>query len=722
MKILCTGSAGFLGSHIADELCRQGNVVIGADNLSGGFMRNTLDHLCFFIDLRDSHVTERLVSQFQPEILIHACASAREIGSLFEPLKSTEDNIVAYMNTLNACIKYKVKKVMLFSCHDQNTNLVTTKGIKKYTEITKDDLVYSLNQKTQDIEIKSINEIIINKYEGKMLQFSGRANLCVTPNHRMFFVKSPHVSPRLEFEVAEKTFKRSYFKLPVPKWCGINFDENHKLEKNIDRRMKKQPTIINTKDLFYLIGLYVADGSIRKPITKETKTGLDHMAFVCQGKKHGYSGRFNSIFPEPQSQLNFFEKDFTIKVNKLRTYESYQIRYSVPVLDKARKKLEDILKRNNFTYTSYGDGNNIEIKSYGLSKIFKECSYGAHNKHIPDWCLLAGKEYLQELFNGLLDGDGDKKHTVLSTVSKRLVENAIELALKIGLTASFKQYQPSNNTFIKGRLIHSTPYYVVSFGYTEPNMHRRGMKEIDYSGDVWCLNADNNNFLVERNGKICFSGNSMAVYGDQKPPFTENMALMPEDVYGLNKSFMEKTTKVLSEIHGFKYTILRPHNVFGVRQSLADRYRNVFAIWMNRIMHGEKEIYIFGDGNQLRAFSPIEFSLPCYVRCLQPDTDGKIYNIGGIAPITLNEAAEMVIKAMGVEGKVTIKHLPARPNEVKYAWCDCKKSVDELGYKETKDVQTCLNEMSDWAHGLGPQDWTKDKLELMNEKTPEIWR
>jgi len=215
---------------------------------------------------------------------------------------------------------------------------------------------------------------------------------------------------------------------------------------------------------------------------------------------------------------------------------------------------------------------------------------------------------------------------------------------------------------------------------------------------------------------------SMAVYGNQTPPFTEDMEKHPEDVYGFNKSYMEDITKVLSEIHDFKYTIIRPHNVFGIRQSLSDIYRNVFAIWMNRIMHGEKEIYVFGDGEQKRAFSPIEFSLPCYVRCLDSDTDGKIYNIGGINPITLNEAAKLTLKVMGVENQVSIVHLPDRPRETKFAYCSFQRSVDELGYKETRSLEECLRDMASWAISLGPQPWTHDKLELANDKAPEVWR
>jgi UDP-glucose 4-epimerase len=217
---------------------------------------------------------------------------------------------------------------------------------------------------------------------------------------------------------------------------------------------------------------------------------------------------------------------------------------------------------------------------------------------------------------------------------------------------------------------------------------------------------------------IMFS--TMATYGQQIPPFNEDMECRPEDIYGINKTAMEWSTQCLADIHDFKYTIVKPHNVFGERQAF-DLYRNVFAIWMNRIMLGEKQIYVFGDGNQMRAFSYISFSLPCYVKCLEEFTDGKIYNIGGIEPITLNEAAEMTLKAMDVVGKVNIEHLPARPKEVKYAYSTYDKSVNELGYKETRSLQECLNEMAVWCKSIGAQEWLCEPLELWNSKAPSIW-
>lgn len=218
---------------------------------------------------------------------------------------------------------------------------------------------------------------------------------------------------------------------------------------------------------------------------------------------------------------------------------------------------------------------------------------------------------------------------------------------------------------------------------------------------------------------ILFS--SMAVYGNQKPPFSEDMERLPVDIYGINKSSMEHTTELLSDIHDFTYTILRPHNVFGPNQSLRDPYRNVIGIFMNRIMRNEP-LYIYGDGEQKRAFSYIEDSLPCYIECMKDMTNREIINIGGKYPITVNKLTEILCESMNVSyGTYPIRHLPDRPNEVKLAYSTWEKSAELLGYEEKIGIEEGISRMAKWAKEKGPQEWSEERLTLWNNKAPSIW-
>ena len=65
--------------------------------------------------------------------------------------------------------------------------------------------------------------------------------------------------------------------------------------------------------------------------------------------------------------------------------------------------------------------------------------------------------------------------------------------------------------------------------------------------------------------------------------------------------------------------IFRPHNVYGPRQNIGDRYRNVVGIFMNQILQG-RPMTIFGDGTQTRAFSYIDDVAPVMAEAIDVRT------------------------------------------------------------------------------------------------------
>lgn len=227
--------------------------------------------------------------------------------------------------------------------------------------------------------------------------------------------------------------------------------------------------------------------------------------------------------------------------------------------------------------------------------------------------------------------------------------------------------------------------------------------------------------IVSKSLRRFVAYSSMAIYGNQPPPFDETMDLRPVDVYGQGKSWVEGTVRILAGVHDFEWTIIRPRNVFGERQAF-DLYRNVVAIFCNRIMRYEP-LYIYGDGEQRRSFSYIADSLPCYVKVTDdPVARNQIFNIGGTVPITINQLAEAVIEEFSEYPRPEIVHLPDRPCEVKDAWCTFDKSVRVLGFKEQIGWREGIHRMASWAKMQGPQDWRYDHLPLLNEKAPITWQ
>lgn len=220
---------------------------------------------------------------------------------------------------------------------------------------------------------------------------------------------------------------------------------------------------------------------------------------------------------------------------------------------------------------------------------------------------------------------------------------------------------------------------------------------------------------------------SMSVYGAQTPPFDEAMPTDPEDVYGVSKTAMEQVTHILAKVHGFAFTIIRPHNVYGPRQNIADPYRNVIGIFINSLLN-DKNFYIYGDGEQRRAFTYIDDFTPYMARAgFDPRTDGEIINIGPCDEVSINHLAEVVLElfydGQNIPDRLRPQYLPPRPMEVRDAYCTDEKAHRLLGYHTTVDLNDGVRRMIEWAKELGPQKprYIDEGLELTTDDTPITW-
>jgi UDP-glucose 4-epimerase len=227
------------------------------------------------------------------------------------------------------------------------------------------------------------------------------------------------------------------------------------------------------------------------------------------------------------------------------------------------------------------------------------------------------------------------------------------------------------------------------------------------------VEAVNNN--VER---FVFTS-SMAAYGCQNPPFSEDLPLKPEDPYGAAKVYCENMLEIFARTYGFDHVILRPHNVYGPRQNIADPFRNVLGIWMNRIMRGKPPI-IYGDGEQTRAFSYIEDVTPAIANAgFYEKANGQAINIGSDEVTSVTEACKILLGTMWSDMQPL--HVAARPGEVKHAYSTVQKSIELLDYSTKHTLREGLPMMVKWAKSHGPQEPTyKLPLEI-TKKAPQVW-
>jgi len=201
------------------------------------------------------------------------------------------------------------------------------------------------------------------------------------------------------------------------------------------------------------------------------------------------------------------------------------------------------------------------------------------------------------------------------------------------------------------------------------------------------------NCCINYNVKRLVFTSTMAVYGENKTPFDESFIPNPIDPYGIAKYACEMDIRVAGEQHGLDWCIIRPHNVYGKKQNIWDKYRNVLGIWMNQHLNN-KTLTIYGDGIQTRAFSYINDVVePLWNAAIFPQASKQIINLGGIYETSINEACDTLIEVMGGGEKTYLE----QRHEVKHAFSTFQKSIDILKFNHKTNLEDGLLDMWLWA-------------------------
>jgi UDP-glucose 4-epimerase len=258
--------------------------------------------------------------------------------------------------------------------------------------------------------------------------------------------------------------------------------------------------------------------------------------------------------------------------------------------------------------------------------------------------------------------------------------------------------------FIKLDISRSNNELSLAFDQIKPDyvFHFAAYAAEGLSPFIRTYNYDNNlratasivNECIRHDVKRLIFTSTLAVYGHGYGGiFDESQIPKPIDPYGVAKYACEMDIQIAGEQHGLDWCIIRPHNVYGIKQNIWDKYRNVLGIWMFQHLQNEP-MTIFGDGNQTRAFSYIDDSLePLWNAAIKKEASKEIVNLGGIEEHSINSACKILQEVIG-EGEIVYKE--AR-HEVKFSIPTYQKSIDILGFEHKTDLKDGLSNMWNWA-------------------------
>lgn len=289
--------------------------------------------------------------------------------------------------------------------------------------------------------------------------------------------------------------------------------------------------------------------------------------------------------------------------------------------------------------------------------------------------------------------------------TRHLLANGHEVVGIDNLSGGYKAFVPKreNFTFVKLNLENRKkivdlfdqhkPEVLLHFAAYAAEGLSPFMRSYNYKNNLIC-STNLINECITHDTKVIFTS-SMAVYGEQEPPFTEDKRPQPIDPYGIAKYAVECDLKLANDQFGLRYNIVRPHNVLGVYQNIWDKYRNVIGIFIRKTLDNEP-ILVYGDGEQTRAFSDIKYYMNPFDQLLT-DYDNEIFNIGADKYFTINEVAKTVQNIGKKYGyNVPIEYGEAR-HEVKHAYCDHTKAKTMLNFKDETNLEELIETMFVWA-------------------------
>jgi|CXWL01.1.fsa_nt_gi UDP-glucose 4-epimerase len=212
---------------------------------------------------------------------------------------------------------------------------------------------------------------------------------------------------------------------------------------------------------------------------------------------------------------------------------------------------------------------------------------------------------------------------------------------------------------------------------------------------------------------------SIAVYGRNQLPMREDTTPQPEDPYGISKYAVELDLRAAHEMFGLDWIVFRPHNVYGERQNIGDRYRNVLGIFMNQILTGQP-LTVFGDGEQTRAFSYIADVAPVIARSVDvPAARNQVFNVGADAPFTINQLVQVIAAELGVIPEV--RHLPPR-NEVEHAYADHARVRQVFVTPDPVPLEEGVSRMAAWVRRHGARTTPSFGSIEIERNLPPSWR
>jgi UDP-glucuronate decarboxylase len=598
MRILVTGGAGFLGSHLIDRLMEAGHDVICLDNYFTGHKRNVqkwIGHPNFELIRHD--ITEPI--RLEADRIYHLACPASPIHYQYNPVKTIKTNVLGTMNMLGLAKRVNarfflastsevygdpdvhpqtedyrgnVNCIGIRSCYDAETEILTEQGWVRFPDLKPGVRVATLNPDNQ-IEYHVPDEQIVQPYVGNLLRFAnGKFDLCVTPNHWMY-VRSK--TGKLKFLRADE--ERHWHSWQVLTGGEFGGEEQDWFELGAPPpNSKVRVATVRMDDWLEFLGYYISEGCVHvrrraRVVNSRDYEVADYNILIAQENPEG---RVQIARCLQQLGFKFFDTD------------DHQFRI-------CSKQLAEIL---------------LPLGKPG-------------EKYIPREFLRLSKRQSLILLKALILGDGSERGDCYAyyTKSKQLADDVQELALRCGYAASVVNHAVGRDLY----RVNIRPAKASNLVAPEP---------VRYVGNVYCVNVRNHVVCVRRNGRVAFCGNCY----DEGKRVAETLAF---DYHRQN---------------GVDIRVVRIFNTYGPR--MLENDGRVVSNFIVQALQGQP-LTVYGNGSQTRSFCYVSDLIEGFIRLMDSDYTGPV-NIGNPAEYTILELAQTIQNMINPEAELVYKPLP----------------------------------------------------------------
>ncbi|HET7737315.1 MAG TPA: NAD-dependent epimerase/dehydratase family protein [Tepidiformaceae bacterium] len=205
---------------------------------------------------------------------------------------------------------------------------------------------------------------------------------------------------------------------------------------------------------------------------------------------------------------------------------------------------------------------------------------------------------------------------------------------------------------------------------------------------------------VRHGVKKVLAASSASVYGEAMYlPMDEAHPFNNRTLYGAAKIANEQMHRAYAEMHGLRYLMLRPFNVYGPRMDAFGAYTEVMIRWLDRLSRGIAPV-IFGDGTQTMDFVYVEDIARAYLLAATADHTDDVLNAGSGTGTSLLELSRLLCSATGHPEIEPVFEPPRSVNPVSRRQASTEAATARIGFTASTGLREGIDRLVSWYSAI----------------------